>query len=255
MFGNHLPYPTWSVGGIHGSGTTAFAALIPPYPGPINAPLIYALDPKGRPNWWGQTAAWTHVSRILFTTGTTLQTNYLMRPQNFTTAAGAAAAGQAVINLTEDPGIFSTNYRFPLPGAQPTAGTNPGRYAYPGRVADDGIAGGDYCAYQLTDGTWVLDTVSSVSALAITMTTNVPAGGVAAGAPFFLFGQSGDSDPATGNVHYFYDTTASTTNEKFDDPLCSFFQTLHPGDPVCAYFPNATATCKLSWMSGYYARH
>ena len=131
----------------------------------------------------------THIQRVAVTTSTTAHILTVLKPINKTTVAIAAAAAQAVINITADPGNFTGI-----------------------RTADNGIAASDWCAYQCIDGTWVFDTVASVATLAITMTTNVPTSGVAAGAPFWFYGIETDTNPCDATVHARHTLTASTTN-------------------------------------------
>lgn len=134
----------------------------------------------------------TRLVSLAYTCGATAHTLTVMRPLGKTTVASPAAGGQNVINITNDPGKFSTTY----PG-----GTS--------NVADDGIAANDFVAYQCNDGTWVVDTVASVATLALTMTTNVPASGVAAGAPLWFFGIATDTNPADNLPHPQFTLTAS----------------------------------------------
>lgn len=79
------------------------------------------------------------------------------------TAASAAAAGQAVINVTSAP-------------------KDP---------AGNATASGDIIAYECTDGTWEFNTVSSLDTLAITCGTNL-AKAVAAGAKVRILGIAAD---------------------------------------------------------------
>lgn len=243
----------FSVPGNAQVADTVIASLIPPFGGPQGSPpLIYSTAGGNLPNWT-RSGILTHLTSIIYTEGTTAHTVYVMRPLNWTTVASAAAAAQAVINITADPGIFTTKYRYPLPGATPSTA---GYYTYPGRVGNNAIAGGDYCVYQLTDGTWVMDTVSSVSTLAITMTTNVPTGGVAAGAPFFFFGISTDTDPATGTTQPHTLAIASATRQNLiQDANSGGYNSLHPGDPMLFYSGNATAAGTLCEIVGYYAKY
>ena len=243
-------FPVWgtfTVGRNTATAGTVFFSLIPPYPGPAGfAPFLYKAPANQTPNWLGERGAITHVTSLKYTTGTTLHQIGILRPKNFTTVASAAAINQAVINLTADPGIYSTNYKYPTPGSVVNA-----------QVADHGIAAGDYAAYQLADGTWIADTVASVATLAITMTTTIPnitGGGVLAGAPFFYFGVAATGkDPATGLIDPQFDTTASTTNENFQDYETGICQGAHKGDPLIFYSPNPTAAGKLTLISGFYS--
>lgn len=239
---------SFSVGRATAAGSTAFIKGIPPYPGPAGGPpIMYGLVGT-RPNWNGPAGCFTHITDLIYTSGATLHQLAIMRPLNWTTVSSAAAINQAVINITADPGVYSTNYKYPQPSGFST-GT--------AVVADNAIAANDYCAYQLVDGTWVFDTVASVATLAITMTTNVPnitGGGVAAGAPFFFFGIVSDSNPQTGVAHHQWDSIASTGNEKFQTAGgTSWCSSLNKGDPLIFYSPNGTNAGKLTTISGYYS--
>ncbi len=241
----------FSVPGGTATGGTAFAVGIPPFPGPANTPpFIYTLQPNGQPDWWSQSGCLTHITTIDQLNGSTAHTFYIARPKNWTTLTADAAAGQAVVNIAADPGVYTTNYRYPLPGVTPSAGL----YTYPGRVANNVIAASDYAAYQLPDGTWVFDTVASVSTLAITMTTNVPTGGVKSGAPFFIFGVPGtDSDPATGQLDPSFKTIVSI-RQTIQDYVVGCFTSLHKGDPLLYYNANGTAADVLNVISGFYSQ-
>lgn len=128
-----------------------------------------------------------HLLHAAVTVGATAHLLTVLRPLNKTTTSAAAAAAQAVINITANPGNYT--------------GIN---------TADNNIAAGDYCVYQTADGNWVVDTVSSVSTLAITMTTNVPTSGVSSGAPFFWFGVETDTNPNDNQAHPRYTLAASS---------------------------------------------
>lgn len=127
-----------------------------------------------------------HLLHVAVTVGSTAHILSVLRPLNKTTTSAAAAASQAVINITADPGDFTGI-----------------------RTSDNVIAAGDYCVYQCSDGTWVVDTVSSVATLAITMATNVPFA-VSSGAPFWFFGIETDTNPNDAQAHPRYNLAASS---------------------------------------------
>lgn len=127
---------------------------------------------------------YTVVQLIQYISGSTQHTLTLMRPQGTTTASIAAAGGQKAITLTADPGVG-------LVGPNGTASRN----------GDNAIAANHFIAYELSDGTVFLDKVSSVAAgppIVLTMTTNVPTGGILVGGKIWLFGLTTDKDPITG---------------------------------------------------------
>jgi hypothetical protein len=236
---------TWSAyGTTTQTAGTAITLLCPPSPGNLgnSAPFIYKLDSSGNPNWWYGGVGITKVSLLRYICGSTSHQLKFIRPKNFTTVASAAAKNQAVINIVADPGIYSTNYKYL--NNQATAA-----------VADNAISANDWCVYQLVDGTWIFDTVSSVSTLAITMSNNIPnitGGGVAAGAPFFFFGISTDKDPATGFAPMVRYTTASAT-DTYNDPRYGVAEGLHYGDPLLFQSDNANAAGFVSALQGFYS--
>ena len=216
------------------AGATAFATMVRPY------------TPDGLPVQSGQKAPGRiHLTSLLYESPAARHNIALMRPLNYTTFSAAAAASQAVVNITADPGNYASNYKYPVPAG------------WVQRTANNLIAGGDYVMYQCPDGTWVLDTVASVSTLAITMTTNVPTGGVLAGGLFYWFGIHSDTDPATGDAHLNFDApiaASATVQTAFTDPA-NLWCVLHGGDPMVIYSSNITTQGYLQYGSGFYSRH
>lgn len=129
------------------------------------------------------------ITEIQYTAGATAHTLTVLRPLNKTYTTAAAAASQAVINIQFDPGKYSS------------WGTI--------NTADNLIAANDYVVYELADGTYYVDTVSSVSGLAITMTNNIGTATVLKGAPFWWYGITTDTNPADGNAHPKFTLAAS----------------------------------------------
>lgn len=126
-----------------------------------------------------------------------------------TTTSAAAVSGQAVIIATDSP-------------------TDP---------AGNATASGDIIAFQLLDGTWEFDTVSSLSTKTITMNNNingVDSGGgaaaVASGAAIRIFGVVGDS-------YSFVIGLAASTQYSYRDTIIA--QAPFIGDPL--YVTNANA--------------
>jgi hypothetical protein len=216
--------------------------------------IAVGIPPMGNPGGEGildtgvKGAYYAHLTSVYYTTGTTAHTITIMRPLNYTTVSADAAINQAVINVTADPGLYSTNYKYPLANGK-TA---------PANLADNAIAANDWVAYQLVDGTWVFDFVASVSTLAITMTTNIPnvtGGGVKKGALFYWFGILTDSNPLDGFVHPNVVSTASTAKEQlFKDAIVGGLQTYNPGDPLIIQSSNVTSVGSFQGISGFYAK-
>jgi hypothetical protein len=135
-------------------------------------------------------SALTRITGVFVKTSTTAHILTLLRPCNVTTFSAAAAASQAVVNITADPGAYSA------------AGTL--------ATANNVIAASDFVVYEAADGTYVLDTVSSVATLAITLTTNLPTGGVLAGGKFWFYGIVTDTNPNNNQAHPRWNLDAST---------------------------------------------
>jgi hypothetical protein len=191
--------------------------------------------------------SYTRLTSVWYTAGTTAHTLTVMRPLGKTYASSAAAAAQAVINIEANPGTYS---------AYGTINT-----------ANNGIAANDYCVYQTADGNYVVDTVSSVSTLAITMATNVPTATVLKGAPFWFFGVIGDTNPNNNTVHPQYTLPASTTTYLGSDPgeaIFGFVGTI-PGlevaswpldgmnEPMIIHSGNATAAGTIEKATAIYS--
>src|SRR5258708_3059183 len=88
-------------------------------------------------------SAFTRIMSVFTKTSTTAPILTLMRPLNRTYFTADAAASQAVVNIAADPGDYPSGVR----------------------TADNVIAANDFVVYEAADGTFVLDTVSSVATL------------------------------------------------------------------------------------------
>ncbi len=223
---------------------TVLTALVTPYPGGGSGALLYS-TPAGKPNWQGNNSRFSRLTSFIYTTSTTPHLVGVMRPLNFATfAAAVAKATTAVGALDKDPGVYSTNYRYPCPGSVPV------------QVADNALAANDYVVYQLADGTWILDTVASGTFAAVVLTGGTPnrtGATIAAGAPIFFFGIITDVNPATGKAHWQTTSTASTDRiNQVNDPAGGGIQTLNRGDPMVLYSPNGTATGTINGAFGLY---
>lgn len=223
------------------AGATAFVIGVPPFMG--QTPFQFTSTNCG--------LGITHLTRLLYTTGATAHQIGIMRPFNWTTTSIVTAKNVAVINLTADPGTYSTTFNYPNALGSGNA------VALTAAMADNAIAAGDYLAFQLTDGTWWFDKVSSVATLAITMTTtlpNVTGGGVAAGARVYFFGVIGDKDPNTGIVNPQTTSVASTFRiDQLQDQTGCGIAGLHRGDPLLFYSPNTTDAGVLEGIFGFYS--
>lgn len=132
--------------------------------------------------------AWTRITSVTVNTAATAHILTLLRPLGRTRFSADAAAAQQVVNISADPGDYPSGVR----------------------TADNAIAANDYVAYQAADGTFVLDTVSSVATLAITLATNLPTGGVKEGEYFWFFGIVTDTNPNDAQAHPRFNLLANT---------------------------------------------
>lgn len=186
--------------------------------------------------------AFTRLTSVWYNCSTTAHTLTVMRPLGLTTFSANAAASQAVVNVAADPGDYSNT-----------------------TVSDNLIAASDFVVYESAySGRYVLDTVSSVSSLAITLTTNLPTGGVVAGGKFWFFGIITDTNPADGLAHPQYTLPASTVTYLGTDAgegMFGFVGTI-PGttgsnltgmyEPIIVHSGNATAAGVLEKVTAIY---
>lgn len=109
--------------------------------------------------------------------------------------------------------------------------------------AGNAAAGSDVVAYQLTDGTWEFNLITSISTKAITLTSNITgvdagAGGVAIadGSPFLIFGVVADASylalPLTASVVNSWGATAGGSGLVLVHP--------YVGEPFYVYDANAS---------------
>lgn len=235
------PLGAFCLGSKTASAGTAITHFVPPYRGDSGAPVMHKKVNGRRPHLHGV----AHLTDLVYAAGSTAHDVVLMRPLNYAYVNGAVAANSTSVVLADDPGVYSTNYKYPLPGGQ----------SAPACTADNAIAGSDYVAVQLVDGTWHVTTVSSVSSLTLTLATatpNITGGGIADGAILYFFGVAANVDPATGLAHPVLTSTASTRVNLLQDAGNSYFAALHAGDPLLIYSANASNAGVLSLVSGLY---
>lgn len=241
---------TWSIPGQTQTAGTAIVYGIRPHVGPPgSSPHRYAVTSTATTPWthnWGLMGV-THINTLDLTSGSTLHTWYVLRPKNYTYINEAVTLNDTTIVMYDNPGTYSTNYKYALPS---------GVSQVPGVVADNTPASGDYCMFQLDNGSWHFSLISSLSTLTLTIATGTPnvAGSTAAvGSILFFFGTAGDVDPATGMTDptFLPAVSASRLFGTGNDPVASG---LRPGDPLALYCANATAASTLITASGFYGR-
>lgn len=164
----------------------------------------------------------TRIGKVMYLAGATAHTLTVMRPLGTTTLSAAAAASQAVINITAD--------------AQAPS-------------AAGALAANDYVILELADGTYQTGIVSSVSTLAVTLTANLTAA-AAAGAKVWMFGVAGDHTDT-------YDLTNGATTT-LDSSLpgrkgLGFVSSRNAYEPIILSINNATNQGFLLMTNGGYA--
>jgi len=254
--------------GIVASGTTAATILIPPYPGPPGPPFLYNAQALNSPllgavsatkaNWLTSPQfGLTRISSILANASSTAHTVFIFRPLNWTYfPAGLAknitaipnGSGASSTGIFDDPGIYSTNYKYPTPGA-----------VAPSTVADAAISSTNLnVCYQLSDGVWQFDTIASGTFnSSLTLTTGTPnraGGAILPGAPMFYFGAIAGTlkDPATGLVAWTNGTLVSVVNT-IQDVLVGEYSAMHTGDPLLVYDANGTGADSIV-VQAYYGQ-
>lgn len=166
------------------------------------------------------------VSTLGYTTGNTAHTITGMRPLGRTTAASAANAAQNTITLTADPG-----------------------------PSGNGIAANDLVAVRESDGVtrdYVVSAWNS-STKVVTLVANLVAA-VAAGAKFWDFGITSDTDPLTGTAHPTIVTTANTT-QTFQDDVAGVVAGHEKDAPILLNSSNGTAAGSFDRVSYAYTKN
>ncbi len=248
------------------SGTTVGQVLIPPFPGMSDVPYRYNAQDPYTPTIGNNPAAaikanWlsapnfgvTHISSIHLNTPSTSHVLLVLRPLNWTYFPAGLAKNTTAIpdsaatGILDDPGIYTTNYRYPTGGG-----------LFPAGPANAAISSTNkLVAYQLADGSWRVDTIASGTfGSTLTLTTGTPntaGGAILAGAPLFYFGAVAGTlvDPATGTPNGWGLNTLVSVRDNLQDYLVGEVGGIHPGDPLVIYDANATAADNII-ANGYY---
>jgi hypothetical protein len=260
----------FSYGKLTQNASTAIVVGIPPFPGPPGtSPRIFGTDAQklsttaasrvpGPVNTFGGGQALvgrscvTRIRALKYTTAATSHTVAILRPLNWTTVAAAANSVATTLTLTSNPGLYSTNYNYPVGGGVTT----------PFNTVDVTPANTHYYMVQLADGTWFTDIISAFNAtsLVLTLTATMPAGtatggGVAANAILYFMGSASTVDPATGQLHPSRASAVNTNDEDLvrDDTGIGGVAGLRPGDPLVVVSNNASNAGTIVGVEGYYA--
>jgi hypothetical protein len=164
----------------------------------------------------------TRLGKLVYTPGANSHLLTAMRPIGQTTLTADAAAGQAVVNVAVDPGA---------------AASNP-------------IAANDLVAIAELDGVTRFYVVSSVAALAITLTANLVAG-AKNGASFWDYGIESDTDPRIGAAHPTWDLLTGGATTLSDDTGGVVASHLR-NTPVLLSIDNVTAAGILNQTSWFH---
>jgi hypothetical protein len=179
--------------------------------------------------------AYSLVLRMIYINQANQHVITALRPLGSTTFAADAAAGQAVVVLTVDPGVYLPTSSF--------------------RTANNAIAAGDYVCYQAADGTYVFDTVASGTYAALTLTTNLPTLGVLAGAPFWFFGIKTDLNPNDGVAHPTFTAVPAGSGygvKEFVDETAGIVASIGKNEPILLQSDNLTAAGILNQVVAAY---
>jgi hypothetical protein len=168
----------------------------------------------------------TRINHLSYNCGGTAHTLTVMRELARTTVNAVAAAGQAVVQLVVDPGTLIT----------------------PARV----LAAGDYLVFELPNqqgaAAFLVGVVSSVAAsgsnLNVTLTANLPTGGLTKGAVCWMMGVAADLHP-----QYLLAASAVTT---LSEALAGFVGARLSYSPLLLYSNNITAAGTLQNASVAY---
>jgi hypothetical protein len=240
------------------SANTVITMVIPPFGGGNAPPKLYKVSPAGttasttvqtdaQPNWTTPADAFTHITDLIYTSLSTVHQVYFLRPLNWTFQMSEMTSSSTTMALAADPGTWATAgvYKY---GAAGGASVVPSQ-------ANNVIAANDYVTYQLNDGRWIVDTITSGTGTTPVLTTGVPAvtgTKLLAGSPVFFYGIQTDTDPATGMVQPLMDTVANTrlVVSAYGPQIWS---AVHRGDPLIFYSSNGTDAGLVQVIGASYA--
>jgi hypothetical protein len=176
----------------------------------------------------------TALTYLAYSLGSTAHTITVMRPLGHTTLSTAAAAAQAVINLTADPGTPASSMLASPYGEIP--------------AAVNAIAANDYLVIKNpTTGIYNLYVVSSVATLAITLTANVPTGGFNIGQDVWFFGVAADTEQALWNL-----TPTVSVRNTYSSGGKPLFVTPDINQPLILHSTNGTAAGTFDLVTADY---
>lgn len=165
----------------------------------------------------------TRITKLSNTAAGTEHNIVVLRSLGRTKTTADAAASQAVIVVAANPG-----------------------------PSGNSLAGSDYVAYRRDDGVTVLDTVSSISGLSVTLTTNLTAA-LSKGADVWMFGVAADTDPVTNEAHQNFVSPVNVTTTYTED-VVGVAQSNGQDEPLMLYNANATNASTLLLAAWVYTK-
>ena len=154
--------------------------------------------------------AFTRLLKLVYTTTGTAHSLACMRSLGRTTTSADAAASQAVVNVTANPG-----------------------------PSGNSLSANDYVMYRTDAGLFVVDTVASISSLAVTLSSSLSVA-LTAGADLWMFGLYTDTDPRTGVAHPLFSNAATATDRSHSEDLVGICCAHETDEPLLLYSTNGT---------------
>jgi hypothetical protein len=183
------------------------------------------------------------ITTIRYSNGGTTQghTITFLKPVGSTTVTSATTAGQKVVPLVADPTAA-------LVGPNGTTS----------QVAASATSANDWLVFQLPDGTYYFDKANSTVTTTVTMTSNLPTNGLAAGAKVWNMKIASFKDPWTGNAFEsvsgaFETALSSTLPNVIQDVDNGLTSSNRAGEPILVQSNNISVAGTIDWIAGIYA--
>lgn len=190
----------------------------------------------------------TKVTQFYYQVGTTAHTATFLRPLARTRIVTAVAAAGTTFILARDPGNYSANATL---DGMPTPS-----------VANNLVAASDYLLMRKPDGTFHVAiasgsvTTNADGSISFTATA-APTGGIAASAPVWFMGVTGDTNPRDNLAHIPFNIPAAGSGTQYitrgGDDGSSLVESLGMDEPMLLYIDNATAQGWLENIKGLHA--
>jgi hypothetical protein len=180
----------------------------------------------------------TVLTSLAYLSAGTQHTVTAFRPLATTILTADAAAGQAVVALQREPGNYAANA---LADGGPVPST-----------ADNTVTANDWFVFEKPDGTFHLAQANAVlSALALTLTANLPTGGLKAGTRAWFLGAAADVNPRSGRAHTSFAPPVSARTV-YQESLAGVLGSFAVYEPILLQSSNGTAAGTFDFLSAYY---